>query len=255
MPQDASSLERESFIRVLLMGYPKGGKTTCTIVSLANAFGSGYVLCCGDKGSMAPAARRTKKFVFDIVRDENDMEACLKEARRGVKELGHKWVFVDDYSLYASWLEGALRAASAAKNKSGEPDGRRWSPEFKTRLINTIRRLFDIKAHIVVASHFIEQSGEIEDKDTGTRQRAKSGIGIMPMIYGAAREELPAIFQDVLFLEKVAEKGKEERRVFQINPAGVWGPGSRSIDGTQTIDADFGTFWKAAQAAAKEARR
>lgn len=251
MPQDAGSLEKESYLRALVLGFAKVGKSTTCISSLSAAFGMGYVICCGDKSGMAPAARRTKKFVFDIVRDEEDMEACIKEARRGVKEAGHKWIFVDDFSLYCSFLEGALRAASAAKNKSGEPDGRRWSPEFKTRVLNIAGRLFDIKAHVVFASHYIEQSGEIEDKETGTRQRAKSGLGIIPMIYGSAREELPARFQDVLFLEKIAEKGKEDRRVFQVNPVGVWGPGSRSADGTHTIDADFGVFWKLAQATAK----
>ena len=239
MPQAAADLEQNALIRVLLLGYPKVGKSRSTIASLSTTFGLGYVLCCGDKQSIAPATRVTKKFVFDVIKDETDMEAALKEARRGVKEAGYKWVFIDDFSLYASWLEGALRDASAAQNKSGKPDGRKWSPEFKQRLVNTVRRAFDLKAHVVVASHYIEQGGEIEDADTGNKQRAKSGHGIMPMIYGSAREELPAIFQDVLFMEK-----EKDRRVFQVNPAGVWGPGCRSTDETVTIDADFGEFWK-----------
>jgi hypothetical protein len=197
---------------------------------------------------MAPATRRTKKFVFDIVRDENDMEACLKEARRGVKEGSYKWLFVDDYSLYCSFLEGALRDASASMNKSGQPDGRRWSPEFKQRVLNIARRTFDLKAHVVFASHYIEQSGEIEDKETGNRQRAKSGRGILPMVYGSAREELPAIFQDVLFMEK-----EDDRRVFRVNPEGCWGPGCRNVDGTHTIDADFGAFAKLAAESARDA--
>jgi hypothetical protein len=190
---------------------------------------------------MAPAARRTKKFSFDIIRDEDDMEACLKEARRGVKENEYKWIFVDDFSLYASFLEGALRDASAAASKSHEPDGRRYWPEYKQRLLNIPRLLFDVKAHVIFCSHYIEQSGEIEDKVTGTRQRAKSGVGIVPMIGGSAREELPALFQDVIFMEK-----EKDRRVFQVNPSGVWGPGCRSADGTHTIDADFAVFWKLA---------
>lgn len=222
------------------MGAAKTGKSTCIITSLAATFGQGYVLCCGDKSGMTPAARRTKKFSFDLVRDENDMEACLKEARRGVKDNEYKWIFVDDFSLYASFLEGALRDASASQNKSGEADGRRYWPEYKSRLLNIPRRLFDLKAHVVFATHFIEQSGEIDG------QRAKSGKGIVPMIGGAAREELPALFQDVIFMEKESEKGKEDRRVFKINPEGVWGPGCRSADGVHVIDADFGAFTKLA---------
>ena len=241
MPQIAEAIGRDPYLHVLLLGAAKGGKSTCTITSLANAVGAGYVLCCGDKSGMAPAARKTKKFSFDIVRDENDMEACLKEARRGVKENEYKWVFVDDFSLYASFLEGALRDASAAANKSGEPDGRRYWPEYKNRLLNIPRRLFDLKCHVVFASHFIESGPEIDG------QRAKTGRGIMPMIGGSAREELPALFQDVLFMEKLSEKGREDRRVFQVNPEGVWGPGSRSADGTHTIDADFGAFMRLAK--------
>jgi hypothetical protein len=245
MPQAAMSLEKDSFLRVLLLGNAKSGKSTCSIVSLVAAVGPGYVFCCGDKSGMAPAARKTKKFSFDLVRDENDMEACLKEGRRGVKEGEYKWVLVDDFSLYASFLEGALRDASASANSKGEPDGRRYWPEYKQRLLNIVRRTFDIKAHVVFISHYIESGPEIDG------QRAKTGRGIMPMVGGSAREELPALFPDVLFMEKIVEKGKDDRRVFQVNPEGVWGPGSRSADGTHTVNADFGDFLKLANGADK----
>lgn len=220
-------------------GYILTHNTKSTIVSLVELAGYGYVITPGDKSSLGPAMRATKKFEFDLVRDEVDMDACLKTAREGVKEKKYGWVFIDDYSLYGSTLEGLLRDESAKQNKSGKPDGRTWSPEFKNRILNTVRRAFDLKCHLVVASHYIEQSGEIVDQQTGNVQRAKSGRGIMPMLYGSAREELPALFTDVLFMEKI-----DDRRVFQVNPDGVWGPGSRSVDGTHTIDASFVEFMK-----------
>lgn len=240
MPQPATAIEREPHLRVLVMGAAKTGKSTSTITSLVKAFGPGYVLCCGDRSGMAPASRRTTKFSFDVVRDENDMEACLKEARRGAKEGEYKWIFVDDYSLFASWLEGSLRDASAAASTKGEADGRRYWPEYKSRILNIPRRLFDLKAHVVFATHYIEQGREIDG------QRAKSGVGIVPMIGGSAREELPALFQDVIFMEK-----EKDRRVFKVNPEGVWGPGCRSTDETKVIDADFGEFMKLAKDAGK----
>lgn len=249
MPQAASALERDPYLRALVMGSAKVGKSTSIITSLATTFGQGYVFCCGDTSGMAPATRRTKKFVFDKIRDENDMEAAIKEARRGVKESEYTWVFVDDYSLYASWLEGALRDDSAKKNKSGEADGRRYWPEYKQRILNVPRRLFDIRCHIVFATHYIEQSPEIQDNQTGARQRAKEGVGIVPMFGGSAREELPALFKDVIFMEK----DKTGKRVFQVNPEGVWGPGCRSADGTHTIEADFGAFMKLAHEFDKKA--
>jgi AAA domain len=236
MPIAASALEKSTYLRVLLMGAAKCGKTTTSIVSLVNAFGLGYVFVCGDESGLEPAVRRTKKFEYDRIRDENDMETAIKEARKGVKEGRYKWVLVDDFSLYASWLEGALRDASAAANKSGEPDGRRYWPEYKTRLLNIARRLLDVHVHVIFVTHYIEQGSEIEG------QRAKSGVGIVPMIGGSAREELPALFKDVVFMEK----GKaDDSRVFKINPQGVWGPGCRSIDGTKDIPADFGEFLRA----------
>jgi len=220
------------------MGFAKVGKSTSIIISLADTFGQGYVFCCGDKSGMSPAARRTKKFLYDIVRDETDMEAAITFARDGVKKGEYKWLFVDDFSLYASYLEGALRDASAAQNKSREPDGRRYWPEFKQRLLNIPRRLFDIKAHVVFSSHYIEPSPEIVDPKTGNAQRAKAGRGILPMIGGSAREEMPALFHDVIFMEKDGT----DRRVFKVNPEGVWGPGCRNVDGTHEIDADFAAF-------------
>jgi len=240
MPIAAADLDKDPFLRMLIMGHPKCGKSTTCISSLVDTFGPGYVICCGDKNSLAPAVRRTKKFQFDVVRGEDDMEACLKEGRTGAKEGRYKWALVDDFSLYASGLEGSLRDASAAAN-NGKPDGRRYWSEFKQRLLNVPRRMFDWKTHVVFISHFISQGGEIDG------QRAKSGTGIVPMIGGAAREEFPAMFQDILFMEK-----EKDRRVFQVNPEGVWGPGSRSADGTHTIDASFSEFLKLVSSGAAE---
>jgi hypothetical protein len=238
MPQAASSIG-DPILRVLLMGAAKVGKTVATIPSLVKAVGTGYVIACsGDKGSVAPAARRTSKFTYDLVHDETEMEAAIKEARRGVKEGRYKWIFVDDFSLYASVLEGLLRDWSSKRSKSGEANGREVYPELKTRIMNVPRRLFDLDVHIVFATHYIEQNREMDG------QRAKSGTGIVPMIPGSAREELPALFQDVVFMEK-----DKDKRVFRVNVngEGVWGPGSRSLDGVETIDADFGEFLKKAR--------
>jgi AAA domain len=236
MPVEASKLAAvEPWLRVLLMGAAKVGKTTSAIASLSE-IGPGYVIACGDESGLRPAARRTKKFTYDLVRDANDMEAALKEARKAVKEGRSKWTAVDDFSLYASWLETALRDESAQKSTKGEADGRKYWPEYKSRILNIARRLMDVPAHLVFITHFIEQSQEIEG------QRAKAGTGIVPLIGGSAREELPALFIDVLFMEKVGGK-----RVFQVNPEGVWGPGCRSVDGTTTIGASFIEFLKAAK--------
>jgi hypothetical protein len=238
MPHSAAELEKDPYLRMLVLGSKGVGKTTTCVTSLVNTFGPGYVIECGNAESMAPAARRTKKFQYDIIKDERAMEEALKEARNGVKEGRYKWVIVDDYTVYAIWLEGACRDQSAAQN-AGKPDGRRYWKEFKDRLCNTARRACDWRCHVVFIMHWMDAGGgEIEG------QRAKAGPGIVPLISGSAREELPLAFNDVIFMQKDVEKDKKDRRVFLINPEGVWGPVSRSVEGTHVIDADFSVFMK-----------
>lgn len=238
MPQAATTLERDAHHRILVLGAAKCGKSTTITASLVEAYGHGYVVLCGDRSSLLAASRRTRKFSFDIVRNENNMEAAIKDARDGVKAATFKWIFVDDFTLYASWLEGEL--CDRSRNSKGEPDGRRYWPEYRQRLNNIVGRFFDLKAHVVFSGHYIEAPQLIDG------QRDKTGVGIMPMLGGAAREEIPARFHDVVFMEK--RKGKDadtSHRVWLINPTGVWGPGCRSVDGTREIDASFKAFDKA----------
>src|ERR1700722_363905 len=102
-------------------------------------------------------------------------------------------------------------------------------------MLTIVGRLMDLKCDLVIMSHYIEDTGQ-----TIEGQRPKSGTGIIPMFGGSLREELPTRFNDVVFLDVE----KDGRRVFKINPQGVWGVGCRAIDGTHVIDADFGKFMK-----------
>lgn len=246
MPQAAAVLEGESWHRMLVLAAAKCGKSTTITTSLAEAYGFGYVVLCGDRSSLRSASRRTQKFFFDIVRNENNMEAVIKDAREGVKVGKYGWVFVDDFTLYAATLETDL--LDRTRNSKGEADGRRAYPEYRQRLGNIVGRFFDLKCHVVFSGHYIEAVQLIEG------QRDKTGPGIMPMLTGVAREEIPARFHDVVFMEKrkPPKEGGDVRRVWMINPSGVWGPGCRSIDGTLEIDASFKAFDKAMREADKK---
>ena len=136
MPQDASALERDPYDRVLFLGDPHIGKSTCIVSSAAQAFGVGYVINCGKSTGLLDASRRSKKFKYDIVRDETQMEDAMKEARRGCKDGTYKWVVIDDFNLYGSWLECALE--DQTRNAKGEADGRRFWREYRKRLLNII---------------------------------------------------------------------------------------------------------------------
>jgi hypothetical protein len=231
MPQDASALEREPYDRVLILGQPHHGKSTSVVASAAAAFGVGYVINAGKKTGLLDAARRNNGFKWDLVRDEAGMEDALKEARRGCKEGAYKWVVLDDYNLYASWLEVALE--DQTRNAKGEADGRRFWREYRKRLVNILVRCFDFKAHVYVISHYIETGGGLIEGQT-----EKTGMDVAPLFAGAARKEIPGMFGDIVFM---APSSKDPaQRSFYINPVGVYGPSCLSAPGTREIDADVG---------------
>ena len=249
MPQEASALEREPFDRVLILGEPHIGKSTSVVASAAEAFGLGYVMNCGKKTGLLGAGRRSKRFHWDLIRDEKDMEDALKIGRKGCKEGTYKWIVIDDYNLYASRLEEMLE--DITRNEKGESDGRRYFREYRKRLVNVLLRCFDFKAHVYVISHFIETGdGLIEG------QTEKSGYGVAPLFAGAARKEIPGLFGDIVFMAPSSEDGKQ--RSFFINPTGVYGPSCLSATETSEIDADVGAlhaeFEKSAKAEKAKAR-
>jgi hypothetical protein len=233
MPQDASAIEREAYDRVLVLGDPHVGKSSSVVASAAEAFGMGYVINCGKKQGLADAARRCPKFKWDTVRDEAQMETALREARGGAKKGAYKWITVDDFNLYASWLEEALE--DKTRNDKGEADGRRFWREYRRRLVNILIRLFDTKAHVYVITHFIKTGGGLIDGQT-----EKVGVGVAPLFAGAARKEIPGMFADIVFMSIDDRKGEQGKRVFHVNPAGVYGPSCLSSPGTKIIPADVG---------------
>jgi hypothetical protein len=233
LPQDASALERDPYDRVLVLGQPHHGKSTSVVGSATAAFGMGYVINCGKKSGLTDAARRNDHFKWDLVRDEAQMEEALKEARRGCKDGTYKWIVIDDYNMYASWLEVALE--DQTRNAKGEADGRRFWREYRKRLINILVRCFDFKAHFYCISHYIESgSGLIEG------QTEKTGVDVAPLFAGAARKEIPGMFGDIVFM--APNTRDHSKRSFFINPIGVYGPSCLSADGTSEIDADVGVL-------------
>jgi len=219
--------------------------STSVVASAAKAFGMGYVINCGKKTGLLEAARRCDRFKWDLVRDEVQMEDALKEARRGSKDGVYKWVAIDDYNLYASWLEVALE--DQTRNAKGEADGRRFWREYRKRLVNILVRCFDIKAHFYCISHYIETGGGLIDGQT-----EKVGVDVAPLFGGAARKEIPGMFADIVFMAPSSKSQKE--RSFYINPIGVYGPSCLSLPETREIDADVGALHDAFMKAGKSGK-
>jgi len=198
----------------------KIGKTRSVGQSLCKSFGMTYIIQCGTQSSMDPLKRVTKKFEYDLIRDESQLETAIKSARVGVKEGKFKAIFLDDFNLYATYLQTELEIQS--RNAKGEPDGRKFWPEYHRRLGNTISRLMDVKAHFVMTAH-------------------PSGF------MGKSASEIPGVFTDLVVMDS-----KKGRRVFVLNSEDTPGRSCRSYDAEIEMEADCGELWKLFQTAAKE---
>jgi hypothetical protein len=218
-------------MRVCNMGAPKSGKT-CTV--LKTAPGYKYVINSDDKYSLRPALQFTSDFDFDMALGDNlrDIEKCIAAARDGVKAGKYQTILWDTATKYCWRAEQVFAAAS--ENAKGEPDGRRYWPQFRRHVHGILDRLFALDAHVIVNVHYVDVAGALIDN-----QLDKTGDGIAPMLGGQLRVTFPAEFQDVVFLEK-----KGETRSFVTSSAGVWGPGCRNLPGVTALPADVSLLWE-----------
>lgn len=230
MPRKASEIEACSYLRLLILGAPKNGKTTTVLKS---AMGTSYVINSDDEHSLRPALQFTDDFDFDVClgNDVREIEKAIHVAREGVKEGRYQTILWDTITKYCWRVEEVF--AKATWNAREEPDGRRYHPLLRKHVMNIIDRLFLLPAHVIVNAHWADVGGAPIDN-----QLDKDGDGIAPMLPGQLRVHVPAAFQDVIFLEK-----KGETRNFITSSSGVWGPGCRNLPGVKTMPADISALW------------
>lgn len=226
----ASELATSSFLRVLLLGPPKVGKSTMCI---GTSPGPVRVLLAEDDSALVPAIRAfgPESFTFARVPGYNEMTREVLAAKNDAKKGEVKTCIVDSLSIFAKKLE--KQCLDATDNGHG-PDGRRAYPDFNRRVDQIIDQLFSIKAHLIVISHYIDTGGGEVAPDDGGEPTPKTGEGVVPMLPGKARILVPARFPDVVWMDY--SKGK---RVLITGPLGAWGPGCRSMNGTKKIPADY----------------
>ncbi len=234
MPRNSDEVESSAYLRLLVLGAPKSGKTQTVISTMPP--GGTYVINSDDAYSLRPAAR-VCKFSWDLATGEDPtaIEKCIHEARTGVKEGRYKAIVWDTLTKYAGRCEEAF--ARATENAKGEPDGRRYWSAYRKHLHNILDRLFALKAHVIVNAHYIDNPGALVEG-----QVPKAGDGVVPMLGGQARVTIPAEFQDIVFLDK-----KQGRRYFTTSSDGVFGPGCRSLPGVERVDADVSALWRMMQ--------
>lgn len=229
MPKQSKDFANEEYMRLLVMGAPKSGKTYTTLLTCEKPV---YVINSDDDHAISGASR-VAEFAYDNVagRELQGIQNAIGEAKRGIKEGEYKTVVWDTISVYASRVEDVF--AEMCMGKDGVPDGRRYWGMYANHLKIVLDQLFRLKAHLIVLTHYQEQSSVLLEG-----QIAKSGEGTVPLLKGVSRTNVPAKFSDIVFLEK-----KGGKRFFVTSSDGVFGPGCRRLDGHKEVEADIGKLW------------
>ena len=235
----ASAVGASKYLRMLMLGTAGVGKTSCVLLTAPKPI---YVINSDRKTSLNPATELCleSKVKLDwgssLVHSADKMEAAIKTAKQLVKEKNYKTVVWDTMSSYSKFLlEQCVQASLTA---AGKPDGRKFWPEYHKRLEAVVDRLHLLEAHVIVCSHWEDNSSSEDDSDE--KKTPKVGEGIVPMLGGASRKRAGQWFEDVVFLQKM----KDDSRVLKTNIEGVWGPSSKSIPGVSEMPADITNFIK-----------
>lgn len=227
MPKSAADLENDPFLSLLVISPSGGGKTAL----IATAPKPVYVICSDDESKLQSASQRDKSFVYDMVDSTigptllSQFEKAILQARSGK----YATVVWDTISTFADYL---VNAELEATDKGNGPDGRQAYGNFARRLVNCVSRFITIPAHRICMAHYYEPSKEIDG------QLKKEGQGILPGIPGQARQKIPGMFRDVVYLKKVTGADTEERELI-TRVSGVYGPRMITMPGVTSIPADL----------------
>lgn len=215
MAKSPDDIKGDRYVRMLMLGEPKAGKSTCAI---GTAPGPVRVILCESDQALVPVKRVTRDFTYDVVNNHDEMTSAVLSARRAVKDGEVRSIVVDPLSTYGTNL---LDAAMIVHND----DGRRAYPMVERQVCQIIDQLLSIPAHVIVVSHYISKEGD--DKVTE---------GMLPLLPGQKLQKLvPSKFNDVVWFQHDA---RSDKRVLKINPRGVFGPSGRSFREARELEGD-----------------
>lgn len=229
MPYSAKDIRaRERILQVLLLAPPKSGKTVCSVLTLPppvfvlNTDGPGALDYCA-----AECADDDERFAAEDVSGTPGYERGLAYLKANKSKFNS--VVVDNVTFLVESLYKEVRA------EVGRDDPRAIYPEITRKLLGMIRELRDLKKHFVC----------ISQSDPGDTNIAGS-FGHLVAVSGKAKILLPAMFQDLLWLETTVNDAGVAKREFLLAPAGNWTKGARSVQGLPRMEADFTEFLRLA---------
>ena len=233
-PKTAADASNGNFLRLLLLGDPKSWKTSI----VARGPGPVYFIKSDRGNSLRPALEFAKDFLFSEAFTRNEMEIALKLARAAAEKGEIKTVCWDTITGFSDPL-----AEECLAKESYAPAA--WN-SYHMYLSNVCNRLVEFPCHVVVNAHYMDLTSASEDAQAKEAKAAVPRVwkpgkdAIVPLLNGASRKRIPAIFDDIVFIDRLPD-GK---RVFVCSADGVSGPGGRNLKGVTTCEPDINILLK-----------
>jgi hypothetical protein len=223
MPSAKDVTVDSEFLKVMLVGDPGSGKSTC-----AGTFPTpGYIF----DFSGGIVGYRGLDFDYDQFSMSPigwvEFEKSLVQVKKDVKEGKYKTVIVDDLS---GMTDLAMERSMQLDPKRNPAGGALWNVHFqmvKNLMEGRLRQILDLDANIVFIAHL----NIIRDEASGNI------IGVEPMLTGQLSTKIPGYFDEVYSCSTMRKDG-ELRWVVQTVPVGFNRSRSR-ISGKQHLLPDF----------------
>lgn len=226
MPYAAADvLRREKILQVLLVAPPKAGKTSVAVLTAPKPV---FVFNTDGPGALDYVATSPKAdFEAEDVHSRADFDRGWTYLKANHDKF--QTVVFDNITFFNEML---IREVT---KEVGRDDPRVIYPKVTSYCVEMVRSLLRTKLHTIIV-------GQTDPGDSNIA----GAFGHMVSVSGKSKILLPALMQDLLWLE-TSIKDEHVRREFLLAPSGNWTKGSRSVSGIPRVKADFTEFLRLAR--------
>jgi hypothetical protein len=214
---DSDQVEDDGYARVLLLGPPKAGKSSCIA---ATAPAPVLVINCDGRDALLGAARvrrtlKAPKFLAIDVDSVASLKRAVSVAERMVRDEQARTVVLDTASLLVDTLINEITLHMQGWDA--------WRELHKV-VMQAVDKLRALDAHLFVVCHMTAD--------------ADNAAGMLPAIGGKLKVTLPARLSDWVLLD--VQPGRRPERMFLLGPQDKWTYSGRHMRRSTAIDADVG---------------